>query len=531
MNRPRTKFFASGWHPFSGQLPLGQPSEKPVVLIGSGITSLALGALLLKAGYRVVILEKNAEHIGGHARIVRIQGRPFSAGPQYLWDFDSHGAPMAFLRYIGLEQELRFVRMSRIGFDTFFIDEHPPFTVPMGLDEFCELLCGHFPAEADSITHFFGILKHFGEAAQFLNHRGLYMAGYATILRQLMVQRSISLKTKTVINRFAKATLKDVFEHCRLSAHVRRILYGHGAIFLENEAELSFGIYAAATCNYHEGAFFPENGYHGFIEGLVGFIRRHNAQILPGKEVTAILAEKGQAVGVRCSDGSFYEAAHVVSNISPRQTSRLLNAETAHMVYQPSNTVTSVFYVLDYEEEIHQALRLKNFWWQSGREVDFSRPDMLAEPELLFLCSHSASSHPAGHRAEKTTLTAFAPGNFLQEAACRSEGETAYARLRIEVLRQITSAIEKRFFKGFAAKVKESLLLTPLDLVRELGAERGSVYGRRLTPESVFRPPLSRQPLPNVTIACATTGLPGIAVGINTAVLLFEHLSGKTINR
>jgi phytoene dehydrogenase-like protein len=58
-----------------------------VVVVGSGITGLCLGALLAKAGYPVRVLEAHPAAIGGHARTLTIGGLEFCAGPRYVYGF------------------------------------------------------------------------------------------------------------------------------------------------------------------------------------------------------------------------------------------------------------------------------------------------------------------------------------------------------------------------------------------------------------------------------------------------------------
>lgn len=55
---------------------------KKVVVIGSGISGLAIAALLARNGYQVTILEKN-DFIGGRASYFREKGYFFDKGPSW----------------------------------------------------------------------------------------------------------------------------------------------------------------------------------------------------------------------------------------------------------------------------------------------------------------------------------------------------------------------------------------------------------------------------------------------------------------
>ena len=59
-----------------------------------------------------------------------------------------------------------------------------------------------------------------------------------------------------------------------------------------------------------------------------------------------------------------------------------------------------------------------------------------------------------------------------------------------------------------------------------MGCEAGNVYGRRMTARSVLSRVAKIPGVDNLHVACATTGLAGIASGFQTAALLVERLAG-----
>ncbi len=58
--------------------------KKNISIIGSGFSSLSSACYLAKAGYEVVVYEKNAT-IGGRARQYINQGFTFDIGPTWYW--------------------------------------------------------------------------------------------------------------------------------------------------------------------------------------------------------------------------------------------------------------------------------------------------------------------------------------------------------------------------------------------------------------------------------------------------------------
>lgn len=59
-------------------------SEQKIIVVGSGFSSLSASCYLAKAGYRVLLLEKNSS-FGGRARQLKRDGFVFDIGPTFYW--------------------------------------------------------------------------------------------------------------------------------------------------------------------------------------------------------------------------------------------------------------------------------------------------------------------------------------------------------------------------------------------------------------------------------------------------------------
>ena len=84
--------------------------NKHVIVIGSGIGGLGVAGLFAKKGYRVTVLEKNA-NFGGRANIFEANGFKYDMGPSWYL------APDIFDHYFNLvgekvEDHLDLVRLS-----------------------------------------------------------------------------------------------------------------------------------------------------------------------------------------------------------------------------------------------------------------------------------------------------------------------------------------------------------------------------------------------------------------------------------
>ena len=148
------------------------------------------------------------------------------------------------------------------------------------------------------------------------------------------------------------------------------------------------------------------------------------------------------------------------------------------------------------------------------------------------ICVNSPS---AKHRCEtvggdtRQSLKAFIPGNYDQAKKAYDAGEKAYGELKRKIAEAILSTLDQHLFPGIRDHVIFAHVMTPLDTERELGAERGSAYGRRTTPHEALAGIKTSHMAKNLHFACAAFGGPGIATGFNNATLLVRKLTGVRV--
>ena len=116
------------------------------IIVGAGMGGLTAAAHLVKAGLRVLVLERNP-HIGGTAYVYHRKGFPFPMGPL---GFSHPGLVQNTLKDLGVGEDLKFsrvhYRMRAFGLDL-------PLSLPFS--ELVRELAKSFPADAEGVKHFF----------------------------------------------------------------------------------------------------------------------------------------------------------------------------------------------------------------------------------------------------------------------------------------------------------------------------------------------------------------------------------------
>ena len=100
----------------------------------------------------------------------------------------------------------------------------------------------------------------------------LHLKGGLRMKLGILITPFLPLRSKLRTYKCSKWSLKDLFDFCNISSRLRRDLYGHGAVFAENESNMSCVAYGSATCQYHEGADYPRFGFKSLISALSDII-------------------------------------------------------------------------------------------------------------------------------------------------------------------------------------------------------------------------------------------------------------------
>ncbi|MCB9480729.1 MAG: NAD(P)/FAD-dependent oxidoreductase [Desulfobacteraceae bacterium] len=530
----RLPFFAKNNHKNWEQ------GSKKIVVIGSGIGGMASAALFAKQGHEVNVLEMNEQYIGGHGRCIKMNGLSFSMGPQYVWEFGKGQTGDRFLEYLKIKESNPFIPMEKKGFENIFIGEKKQsdnyyfinFQVPMGLENFRNELADLFSDEKTNINDFFSDMISIYTTYKTFFRKNSSAEGRFLLATKFLAAGNVNMSTKLKLARTIYQSLEEFFDQYSLSPAVRRILYGHSGIFAENEDEMSAIAYIIGTGNYHEGAWYPENGFDHFFDSMAMVIKNSGGSVETGKKVIKLETEKDKIVKVYCEDGSFYECDAVFSDISPRLTRKLIDFDFPEDEYDylPSNSIISCCIGLKGGYEKIKNLKGKNFWWQKGPKINYNNPDVLKKPQMLFISSHTANGFGRYKDLDSDSLIVFCPGNYIQEKEIYDQSLDNYNKFKKKLSLDIIDILEKNIFHEIKSYLLFSEIITSVDIKNQTGGEMANAYGRRLSVSEVLKGGVREDiPVSNLYNVSATKNSPGIAAGIFTAQLLFNELTGFKI--
>lgn len=515
--------------------PVWDKTPRKIVVIGSGIGGMASGALFARTGHHVHVLEMNKELLGGHGRCLTIEGMTYSMGPQYVWEFGEGRIGDRFLEFLDLKKTDPFLPMQKDGFERFFIGGNNErgdccrvdFKVSLGLENFREDLKNLFPEESDALDALFDEMISIYNTYKSFFAENASTEGRFLLATKFLATSKIPMAMKVKLGRCLTMSVKDFFDQFRINHLLRRILYGHGGIFAENESEMSAIAFIIGTGNYHRGACYPEKGFAHFFDSLASVIKKSGGSVETGKKVVRLETRDNNVVRVICADGSSYECDLVISDISPRLTYALLGREKEHFDYTPSHSIPTCCIGIQGGLSGIADMKGRNYWWQNGTEVDYENTDVTVPPQMLFIGSPSANEYGRAANNDNDALVVYCAGNYQQEKLIYEKGPEAVKKFKEKLAGDIIDILEANVLPGIKSRVLFAEIISSMDVQRDTDGEWGNAYGRRLTVKEILKGAIEEKYCPlNLHNVSATKNSPGIASGIFTAELILKELTG-----
>lgn len=293
-------------------------ADYDAVLVGSGINSLACGALLAREGWRVCILEREAE-LGGAIRTAEL------TEPGFLHDVFSAWHPLwvGGAAHARLADDLAARGLEYLNTDlptgTLFPDGEAAFLL-RSADANAAELDRHAPGDGDAWRRSLEVFLPNAELAFGVLGTELWSrAGAALALR---AYRRLGRRGLAAFAGEALASARDWLRETFASERAHGLLAPwvlHAGLGPDT-ALSGFMTQVIAVAVEEGGMPIPRGGGARLVDALVALVRDHGGAVETARDVERVLVSAGRAVGVRIAGGGTVTAERaVICNVLPDQ--------------------------------------------------------------------------------------------------------------------------------------------------------------------------------------------------------------------
>lgn len=276
-----------------------------VVIIGSGLGGLVSGLILSREGYKVCILEKNAQ-IGGTLQTFIYDRTKFDTGVHYVGGLEPGQPLYPYFKYLGLMDELDLEKMEVDGFDEItFEGDDITYPIAQGYDNFKAQLLKYFPHEEKGLDEYIRRIKNVCNSFSFYD------------------LKSESNFEEEIEHYYVGA--KDVIEDCVQDEKLRLILASNNLLYAGEGDKAPFYIHALVINSYIESSYRILGGGSKISNFLAKQIKALGGDIFRNQEVESINKVEEKIESVTLKNGTIVKGNIFISNIHPTQTFKIID--------------------------------------------------------------------------------------------------------------------------------------------------------------------------------------------------------------
>ena len=455
--------------------------KKTVHIIGSGFSSLAASCYLAKAGYNVVVLEKNL-NVGGRARQLLREGFTFDIGPTWYW------MPDVFEKFFADfdKKPNNYYELEKLdpAYQVYF-DRQDSIIIPGSLEE---IFAVFEQEEKGSSKH----LKSFLKSAQY---------NYDVSINDLVYKPGVSpleLVTPVTIGKITQffSTIRKQVRKKIKSKKLIQILE-FPVLFLGAKPSNTPAFYNFMNyADFGLGTWHPKGGMYKVIEAMLTLAIELGVRFKTQSNVEEITVNSaGEAIGLKVN-GQFVSSDIVLSGADYHHTETLLPKQYRQYsekywdkkVFAPSSLLFYVGLDKKLADVCHHTLFFDTDFDEHAKTI-YDTPSWPEKP--LFYASFPSitdnSFAPEGKEAA-TFLIPLAPG--IEDTP---EIREKYFEIIVDRLEKLTKQSVKEHIL-----FKESFCVN--DFIKDYNSYKGNAYGLAniLTQTAFLRPKIKSKKVKNL---------------------------------
>ena len=498
---------------------LDKKSGYDAIIIGSGLGSMTCGAILAKAGKKVLLLEKHYV-AGGFTHVFKRKEYEWDVGIHYVGDVHKEFTFMSILFDYVTDHQLKWQEMDEV-YDRVVIGENV-YDFKSGKENFIEMLYERFPGEESAIDEYIkAVYSATGSNRKFFQERAL-----PTILSKLVG----SFLTKNYY-KWSDRTTKDVLDSLTDNVELKAVLAGQYGDHGLPPGQSSFAIQSVVNKHYWKGGAFPIGGCQRIAETIIPVIEKAGGAVAVRAGVDEVIVENGKAVGVLMEDGTRLEAPMIISGTGYLNSfGNLLNQDVQKAIgFSPEKGVppstSHICLYIGLKENLREfGIGNSNYWVYPHNDHDRGVKEYLEDPSKPFPVTYISfpslkdpewdDRYAGKSTIEMITLAPYEWFEKWEDERWKHRGED-YEAYKEELSQRLLKELYKQF-PQLEGKIDYYELSTPLSTKHFVHYDKGEIYGLDHTPERFRMQELRpKTPIKNYYL----TGQDIVTVGIGGALM------------
>ncbi len=451
------------------------------IIIGTGLGSMTVGAILAKEGKKVLLLEKHYVP-GGFTHVFKRKEYEWDVGIHYVGDVHLEYTFMRVLFDYVTNGQLKWKEMDEI-YDRIVIGgRHYDFKA--GKENYLQMLYDNFPGEEAAIDRYVQLVY---QCTSF-NKKFFKERAFPPLLSKLFGKFFTDKYFE-----FSDRTTKEVLDELTDNQELKDVLAGQYGDYGLPPAQSSFAVHALVNKHYWKGGAFPIGGCERIADTIIPVIEAAGGAVAIRAGVDRILVKNGTAYGVQMEDGTTIEAPMIISGAGYLNTmGRLLEPAVQKQIgfeLEKSPAGPSISHVCLYIGLKHDlrelGIRSTNYWVYGGNDHDRTVKEYLEDPSKPFPITYISfpslkdpeweQRYPGKSTIEMITLAPFEWFAEWKDERWKHRGED-YEAYKEKFSQRLLAELYKQF-PQLEGKIDYYELSTPLSTAHFVNYENGEIYG------------------------------------------------------
>lgn len=447
--------------------------SKKAIIIGAGFAGLSAAAFMAKAGWEVLVIEKN-ETAGGRARQLKSHGFTFDMGPSWYWMPDVFER---FFRQFG-KKVSDYYALTRLDPSYRVYWEKESVDIPAGYGELKKLFERIEKGSTEKLDRYLkeALVKYKIGVGEIVYKPGRSLTEF---FDWSLVRNALKLDVFTSIRSHVAKHFKDP----RLRQLMEFPVLFLGALPADTPALYSLMNYADIV----GGTWYPEGGMFSIVKAMQAVAEEQGATFVFGEAVKEIIVEKGSAKKV-VTERQEHSADVVISgadyyftefNLLPQLYRSYTENYWRKKVLAPSCLLFFVGLNKKLNNVLHHSLFFDVPFEKHAAEI-YSDPQWPDEPLFYLSVTSGTDTRVAPAGCENLFI--------LVPVASGLKNDTE--ELREQYFKKVIQRLERHTKQSVTDAIIFKQSFSVSDFEREYNSYRGNAYGLAnvLSQTAIFRP-------------------------------------------